>query len=369
LRRGATNLRIGIDARPLAVPTTGIGRYTYEIVSRLINSPNEFFLYGFRPLALDFDTTNVRVRHADRQLPLMSNPHSQSMFALWAREDCIDVFWSPRHHLPLLTHVPTVVTIHDMVWKCHGKTMVRMGRLIEALLMPASLRKARRVIAVSEATAGEIIAFYPEVEEKISVIAEASSLDQMHPGKEACPAQPYMLFVGTVEPRKNLENILRAFRSLIETGAGSHRLVVAGNPGWKNEGVHRLLEEPALASRVDVLGKVSNERLVSLYQSADFLVAPSLYEGFGLVVLEAMGFGVPVITANVSSLPEVAGDASILVDPTDVDAIAKAMGCLIEDRDLHRQLSQRGLDRSTLFSWDRASDETLEVLEEAVGPT
>jgi glycosyltransferase involved in cell wall biosynthesis len=348
------------------VPTTGIGRYTYEIVSRLISSPNELFLYGFHPLEFEPEAPNVRVRRADRQLPLMSTPYSQSMFALWARQDAVDVFWSPRHHLPLLTSAPTVVTIHDMVWKRYGKTMVRMGRLIETLLMPASLHKARRVIAVSQATADDIVAFYPDVANKIIVIPEASSLEQIQSSEDACPAPPYMLFVGTVEPRKNLESILRAFRSLIKTRAGSHRLVIAGNPGWKNESVHLLLQEPELASRIDALGTISDERLVSLYQSADFVVAPSLYEGFGLVVVEAMGFGVPVITANTSSLPEVAGNASILVDPTDVDAIADAMRRLIEDRDLHRELSRRGLNRSKLFSWDRAADETLKVLGEAV---
>jgi glycosyltransferase involved in cell wall biosynthesis len=351
----------------LALPTTGIGRYTQEIVSRLVDSPNEFFLYGFNRLESAPDADNVRVRCARRRAPI--HFYTQSMFALWAKRDSVDVFWSPRHHLPLLMHPPAVVTIHDLVWKRYGDTMVRKSRIQEKLLMPASLRKARCIIAVSQATANDIVAFYPDVGDKITVIPEASSLAQISQDTAACPAQPYMLFVGTMEPRKNLERILLALRMLIETGADSHRLVIAGNRGWKNDAVHRLLQEPAVASHVDVLGRVSNERLVSLYKNADFVVAPSLYEGFGLVVLEAMSFGVPVVTANTSSLSEVAGHAAILVDPADVDAIASAMRQLIEDRGLHHALSQRGLNRSQAFSWDQASDKTLEVLEEAAGHT
>ena len=362
--RRATSLRIGIDARPLATPTSGIGRYTLEIVSRLINSPNEFFLYSFHPLEFEPGADNVHIHYARQRAPLMITAYSQSLFAWWAKRDSVDVFWSPRHHLPLLTPLPAVVTIHDLVWKRYGDTMLRMGRLNEMLLMPASLRKARRIIAVSQATADDIVAFYPEVGDKITVIPEASSLAQIRQGPETRPSQPYMLFVGTMEPRKNLENILRALRLLIETGTGSHRLVIAGNQGWKNEDVHRLLREPTIASHVDVLGRVSNERLVSLYGNADFVVAPSLYEGFGLVVLEAMSLGTPVLTANISSLPEVAGGAAILVDPADVEAIATAMRRLIEDRDLRQELSHRGRNRARVFSWDKASDSTLEVLEE-----
>jgi glycosyltransferase involved in cell wall biosynthesis len=261
------------------------------------------------------------------------------------------------------------VTIHDMVWKLHGETMVRLGRLVEALLMPSSLRKADRIIAVSEATAQSIVAFYPDVEAKITVIHEASSLQHLRPSDEPCPQQPYMLFVGTIEPRKNLENILRAFRSLIAAGGDTHRMVIVGNVGWKNENIHRLLRDVTLSSRVVLLGHVPNERLVALYRGADFVVAPSLYEGFGLVVVEAMGFGKPVITANVSALPEVAGDAAILVDPTDVGAITAAMHRLINDRDLHKDLARRSLTKAKAFSWDRTAAETLSVLLDAVANT
>jgi glycosyltransferase involved in cell wall biosynthesis len=200
----------------LAVPTTGIGRYTLEIVRRLIDTDHQLFLY----------------------------------------------------------------TVHDMVWKRHGETMVRLGRLIEQLLMPKSLRKARRVIAVSHATAEDIVTFYPEIDRKIVVIPEATSLHDVAPDSQQPPAQPYMLFVGTMEPRKNLNAVLDAYRSLLDSGVTTHRFVIAGNPGWKNENIHLKLKREPFSTYVDLRGKVTDEHLVRLYGGADFVVAPSLYEVF-----------------------------------------------------------------------------------------
>jgi glycosyltransferase involved in cell wall biosynthesis len=240
--------------------------------------------------------------------------------------------------------------------------MVRLGRLIEQLLVPRSLGKAHRVIAVSHATAEEIITFYPQVEKKIVVIPEATSLQDIAAESDELPTQPYMLFVGTMEPRKNLNAVLDAYRLLLEAGTTTHRFVIAGNLGWKNEDIHQKLEREPFTTCVDLLGKVSDARLVALYQGADFVVAPSLYEGFGLVVLEAMGFGKPVITANLSSLPEVAGNAALLVDPTNVPDIEIAMRTLIKDRDLHERLSRDSVERAKDFSWDRAAENTLKVL-------
>jgi glycosyltransferase involved in cell wall biosynthesis len=293
--------------------------------------------------------------------------HAQAAFPAWARHDRINIFWSPRHHLPLLSGRPAVVTIHDMVWKRHGQTMVRLGRMIEQLLMPLSLRRAQAVIAVSHATAADIVAFYPEIEDKIVVVPEATSLQDITPGSQELPAQPYMLFVGTMEPRKNLNAVLDAYRLLLDSGVTTHRLVVAGNPGWKNAEIHLKLQREPFTTNVDLCGKVSDEHLVALYRGADFVVAPSLYEGFGLVVLEAMAFGKPVITADTSSLPEVAGDAALLVDPTSLQAIEIAMRALIENRDLHERLSRDGIERARQFSWERAAEDTLNVLLSVAG--
>ncbi len=332
-----------------------------------MDTDHQLFLYSVAPVLIEFSQPNVTVRTTPVHMPLLNALQAQIAFPTWARHDRINIFWSPRHHLPLLSGRPTVVTIHDMVWKRHGQTMVRLGRMIEQLLMPKSLRKAQGVIAVSRATAQDIIAFYPDVAQKIVVIPGATSLQEIAPGSDELPTQPYMLFVGTMEPRKNLNAVLDAYRLLLDSGVTTHRLVIAGNLGWKNEETHLKLEREPLTTYVDLSGKVPDEHLVALYRGADFVVAPSLYEGFGLVVLEAMGFGKPVITANTSSLPEVAGDAALLVDPTSIQDIEIAMRALIENRDLHAQLSRDGVERARDFSWERAAEDTLNVLLDVAG--
>jgi len=360
LRQGE-HLRIGVDARPLTAPTTGIGRYTKEILQRLATSRHELHLYSHRTPEVAIPQTHVVAGRLQRNQ--LSSLYAQVHFPVWARRDRIDVFWSPRHHLPLASSVPAVVTVHDLVWRKAPESMIALGRTLERALMPPSLRRARAVIAVSEATRADLLTFMPDIERKVSVVPEAAFTP------DAAPAQPLrsstILFVGTFEPRKNIPCILRAFARLIASGTRSHQLVLAGNPGWK-QNVSGLIEELGLSDRVHVVGRQSQTDLERLYIACDFLVMPSLYEGFALPILEAMTFGKPVITSNISSMPEVAGDAALLVDPNSDEQIAAAMRHLIEDDDLYRTLSARARPQAARFSWDQAAADTLRVIEAAV---
>jgi glycosyltransferase involved in cell wall biosynthesis len=358
-------LRIGIDARPLTSPSTGIGRYTAEIVQRLLASGNEIYLYAHQGLNAPSDqiqTSNLRtgnLRHS-----LLGSLFAQLRYPRWARIDALDVFWSPRHHLPLASSVPSVVTIHDLVWRHAPESMIALGRTLERALMPPSLRRARAVIAVSEATRTDLVDFMPEIETKISVIPEAAFTPT------AAPSEPTrsrtILFVGTFEPRKNIPGILRGFARLLAGGTQSHQLVLAGNPGWK-QNVTALIEDLGLSDQVRIVRPQSQSELERLYTACDFLVMPSFYEGFGLPILEAMTFGKPVITSNLSSMPEVAGDAALLVDPKSDEQIATAMRRLIEDDDLYRTLSEHAQPQAARFSWDQAAADTLRVIESVAG--
>ncbi len=276
-----------------------------------------------------------------------------------------DVFWSPRHHLPVaLGEIPAVVTIHDLIWRTAPETMERGRGFLEAALMRHAVRRADRIIAVSESTRNDLVAAFPSAKDKTVVIPLAASLPSASP---ATPVRrPYILFVGTMEPRKNLVRVIDAFAQLLASSETNHDLVVAGNPGWRNSEERRRLHDPSLGARLKHVGHVDDDTLAQLYSGADFVVAPSLYEGFGLQVLEALSFGKPVITSNISSLPEVAGDAAILVDPFSVGQIRTAMQRLIEDRRLHQELSERAARRAARFSWQDSVTKTLQVLSAAL---
>jgi glycosyltransferase involved in cell wall biosynthesis len=352
-------LRIAVDARPLTHPTTGIGRYTAALLRRFRKLRHEFVLYSHSPLAAEWCEI-ARVRHGNLSQPVLSTAFAQACFGRWARADRADVFWSPRHHLPAgLGRMPSVVTIHDLVWRTHPETMIRLGRLVESWLMPKALADATRVIAVSQATADDIRRHYATAAAKVRVIPEASDLPVVagHPG-----GSPYFLFVGTLEPRKNLARALEAFVAATRDGETQHRLLVAGNPGWKNAGIAQALRD---APGVEWLGRVDDATLARLYADAFCVIVPSLYEGFGLQIVEAFASGAPVITSKTSSMPEVAGDAALLVDPYSVESIAHAIRRMIAEPGLRDALASRATIRGREFSWDRTAHETIRVLEEA----
>ena len=288
----------------------------------------------------------------------------QIKFQNWARKDRLDVFWSPRHHLPLLLRsIPCVLSIHYCTWRLYPDTMQLRGLTAERLLTPASLQLATRIIAVSQATASDLVSLYPKLQPKIDVVYEASSLHPNEPSSEIRP--PYMLFVGTLEPRKNLQRCLEALAKLQMENFESPRLVIAGGQGWRMEPLDRSVTALGLEQQVEYVGSADDNELSALYAGCNFLLFPSLYEGFGLPIIEALSFGKPVITSNVSSMPEVAGEAALLVDPQSVDDIAEAIKRLITDRALYDTLAAKAIPQAAKFSWDRAAQQTLEIIERA----
>jgi glycosyltransferase involved in cell wall biosynthesis len=232
------------------------------------------------------------------------------------------------------------------------------------------------VIAISQATAHDLVRFYGVDRRKIDVIYEATvppTLDTGPPDAGAALHQllpqvlprPYALFVGTIQPRKNLVRLAQAYARLLAAHGVQWDLVLAGGEGWLSQGMIEQIDALGLGDRMHRLGYVNEGALEPLLAGARFFCYVSLYEGFGLPVLEAQARGVPVMAANNSSLPEVAGDAALLVDPLDVDAIADAMLRLSSDEDLRQKLIAAGYINVARFSWEKAARETLAVLVEA----
>ncbi len=356
-------MRVGIDARPLLHPRTGIGQYTKTLVDAFVTKPDaELFLYS--NAALPEVPPGVTSRVSDSPLPGVAV--AQVVFPRWAEADEIEVFWSPRHHLPLRMHAPTVVTIHDLVWLKAPETMHRFGALSERLLMPPSIRKARRIICVSESTRDDLVERYPSAAAKTSVTHLASRFAP--PGSHSAdPASPFILHVGTHEPRKNLRRLIESFKQATDAMQSNHSLVLAGGRGWK-EDCAALIRELGLEGRVRIESKPTDARLAELYSTCTFLALPSLYEGFGLPLVEAMGFGKAVLTSNLASMPEVAGAAGLYVDPTSSKELTKALQQLMTDSALRESLAAAASAQAANFSWSKTADLTWsELLAAAAG--
>ena len=368
-------MRIGIDARMLCGVVTGIERYASEITQEIIraNADSEFFLYAPRPLVIGkYLDANVTVHASDVNVCGGTTLWSQTLLPFWAAKDRLDVFWGPTHRLPraLPNKIARVVTIHDLVWKHAGATMRPLNRLAERCFMPDAIRLTDMIMADSQSTADAIASEFPWAQDRVRVVhLGATSLPEPK-GVEALNAlgidHPYFLFVGTLEPRKNLCRLLEAYASLNQGIRNQTLLVIAGGKGWGNEDMAALVQLSGLTDSVRLTGYVSEEQLATLYAHARFLAMPSLYEGFGLPLVEAMSFGVPVLTSSNSSLPEVAGDAGILVDAVDTDSIATGLLQMLTDDELRNNLAARAKLNAARFSWAKAARETMEIFHEAV---
>ncbi len=349
-------MKIAVDVRGLTVPLSGIGRYTKCLLDELVlYSDVTWYLYADRPILWSFEHPNVIVRQFEKHNRLLSLVRTQVKFSAWAKEDGIDVFWSPRHHLPLLldSGIKKVVTIHDLVWVKYPETMRTANRLLERVLMPLSIKFADQVIVVSHATKKDVIGYFENTDSKISVIHEAVA-DFNYP-LDNSEAEPYFLFVGTQEPRKNLTTLIAAYKDYKLKG-GANNLIIVGIEGWKQEVI---LDDQG--SGLKNLGHVDDSLLASLYRFADALLCPSLYEGFGLTALEAMHFGVPVIGSNQGAVPEIVGRGGLLVDPMSVTDIREAMQKISTDKDLRTRLSQYATIEASKFSWQKAASDTMDV--------
>lgn len=365
-------MKIGIDARPLSYPLTGIGFYLRSLLDALqvVDQDNKYVLVS--NMGINYEITNPNWSRSEgrRSEKLISTVWIQTIAPFLAKRLGLDLFWSPRHHLPLFLprSVKTVVTIHDLVHIFFPETMLRQNLIIERMLMRSSIILADVVVAVSCSTRNEILGTYSIDPEKVRTVysgipafPESRSVDLL----AWLPKNPYFLFVGTLEPRKNLERILGAFE-LVHSAGYDPDLVITGSSGWKNEKLLKIARISPLGNRIHFTGYVTRQRLAQLYRNALGLLFPSLYEGFGFPILEAMHFGTPVITSNCSSMPEIAGDAAILVNPRNTSEIAQAMESLISDKALAEKLSHSGRTRVDQFSWSKAAKEMCGIFQEAM---
>jgi len=410
--------RIGIDYTSAARQRAGIGRYTRELVSALLalESPHQYVIFAAtggkrqggketrrqgdggqgtegrkqearRPdsascvlhLASNIQHPTSSIQYRVRTLPISDD----WLARLWHRlrlpvpvevvTGPLDVFYSPDFVLPP-THrsTRTLLTVHDLSFLHCPEAFVPALRQYLERVVPRSIARADLVLADSASTRSDIVSLLGASPSKVQVLYSGVSphfRPQAEPGewerlrtRYGLGERPYVLSVGTLQPRKNYVRLVRAFASLKpEVLAPGTQLLIAGGQGWLYQEI--LAEAEKHGERVRSLGFVDDADLPALYRHAALFAFPSLYEGFGLPVLEAMACGVPVVCSDASSLPEVAGDAALLVDPLDTDGLAAAIARALADGDLRQGMIARGLAQAARFTWKQAARQLLGVLD------
>jgi glycosyltransferase involved in cell wall biosynthesis len=362
-------MRIGIDARLVYYSQAGIGQYIVHLVNGLaaVDAENEYVLLQSRK-----DEKAILTQPNFRRVSLWTPSHHRlerySLNVELVRLG-LDVLHSPDFIPPHRPSCKSVITVHDLAFILYPHFLTKESARYYGHIDQA-VRWTDHIISVSESTKRDTVQHLGVPEDKITVVYEAASPIFRPVDREMARQQvrdrhgidgPFILFVSTIEPRKNVPTLLRAIRQLMDCYKEDVRLVLAGGKGWLSEDAFAVVDDLQLDGRVHFVGRVSSEDLVYLYNAAELLAHPAFYEGFGLPPLEAMACGLPVVVSNVASLPEVVGDAGMLIDPHDVDELAVAMWRVLNDTNLSREMREKGLRQAAQFSWERAARETLEI--------
>ncbi len=363
-------MRIGIDASRATRPQrTGTEGYSLRLIQALLalDQRNDYTLYFNQAPASGLLDQGPRCRHRVMPFPrLWTHLRLSAELALHPP----DLLLVPAHVLPLLHPRRSVVTVHDLGYLREPQAHRPLDRLYLDLSNRYHVRAATRLLAISQATKDDLVSRYGVRPERVSVTYLAAG-DDMRPVEDAAKvaaaksrcgiAGDYLLYVGTLQPRKNLPRLVQAFAP-VAAQQPALQLVLAGKKGWMYGEIFAQVRRLGLESRVVFTGYVAADDLPVLYSGALAFVFPSLYEGFGMPVLEAMACGAPVVASNTSSLPEVAGDAALLVDPMDLAALSAALSRIAGDPALRSDLRARGLVQAARFSWERCARETLAAM-------
>jgi glycosyltransferase involved in cell wall biosynthesis len=369
-------VRIAIDARKLH--DFGIGTYIRNLLRHLSRLDKESaFLLLCQPVDLGIER---QLGRNFQSVPVAARPYSlaEQIAVPYAVHGLgVDVFHTPHYVLPPLVDVPSVVTIHDCI---HLRFPQYLPNRLAWVYARASLwtaaHRSVRVLTVSEASKNDILRFYRIPDRKIEVIYNAiderfgvsPTEDEFTRVRERYQLdREFILYAGNIKPHKNLERLIEAFQQLRAEGFEDLLLLIIGDEISKYPTLRRLVHRYKLFKHVRFLGFVPDQTLAVLYRLASVFVFPSLYEGFGLPPLEAMASGTPVVTSNVSSMPEVTGDAAVLVNPNDPAAIADGIRQVLTDRPMRNALVERGLARARDFSWERSVRRIWEIYREVAG--
>lgn len=380
-------MNVVMDAGPAVHQQAGLSRYTQQLAAHLLARHraqvkltlfyNAHSGHTLPPLLQGAPYQTLTLGQYAWRLSVLATQLSRRPY-YEARLPPGQLYHATEHLLPYLRR-PTVLTVHDLIFERYPQHHKVTNRLFLTVGMRLFVRAANRIIAVSRQTRDDLVDLYGTPADKITVIYQGidptfqpappvvvQSVQARYTLRDASGAlRPYLLMVGTLEPRKNHLTAMRALVRLKAAGA-PHCLMIVGGKGWLFEPIQAQVAALGLTDDVVFTGYVPATDLPALYSGATAVLQPTLYEGFGFPVLEAMACGAPVICSNSSSLPEAAGAAALLISPTDEEALAAAIGRLVKEPDLADQLRNRGRNRATTFRWERCATETVALYRQLV---
>lgn len=369
-------MKIGIDCRTLSSVSAehaGVAHYTRYLVSSLLklDRSNSYVLFCNDGKAVaEFRRRNVKTVAVPvpHRIPLLS---SHWAFARALDAERLDLFHAPTPSLPLTYGGKCIVTVHDCFIYDHPEWFPSGQTFSTRIVVPRSVKRAHHVIAVSEATKKEVVDRFRIPEARLAVIPEGVMVRKVRGARDKKPtriSERYLLFIGTLEPRKNLELLIDAFDFLYSSSKSFRdlHLVIAGGRGWKHERILKKIIHAKAGPNIRYIGYVSHNEKIDLFKEATAFVFPSLNEGFGLPVLEAMALGVPVIAGNRGALPEIVGRSGVLVNPLKSKEIAAAMKKIVNSPRLQRELRAKGKRKAARYTWERTAKKTLEVYKASV---
>lgn len=370
-------MRIAIDLTSIPSQLTGVGYYAKNLVSSLfeIDKANSYYVFikrGRRVLP-NINQANVFFIVVLNYPPVIRLLWENFVLPLYLLFLKIDLLHSPHYSTPLFgSWFKRVITFHDMTFFLFPQKHQRVKSVYFQWAMKKSILLANAIISVSDSTTKDVLSVFKTNNTKIFTIHEAAANDFKHNInlrldilKNMALELPdnYILFVGTIEPRKNILGLIRAYLLFEPILKEKYKLVIVGKKGWYYEEVFSIVREKGINDRVLFAGYVPEEYLPLIYNRASLFVYPSFYEGFGLPVLEALTCGVPVITSNISSMPEIAGNAAILVNPNDIGAINRAMAKILNSPEISKRMKNDAVIQASKFSWEKSAQATLGVYE------
>lgn len=371
-------MKIGIGAlatsKNAGVRQSGIHRYAIQLIEHLADAlgDDQAVVYaGNTSIETKNSSISVRKTPVPVEHPAVRVAWENLVLPLKARQDKIDLYHGLAFTVPEAVRIPSVVTIHDLAFLRWPEQVPDQRSRYLSRAVRAAVTRATRVIAVSEHTKHDVMDLLGVPEDRIDVTPLGVDPSMRPAGAAAIEtfrerqglANPYILAVGNLEPRKNLAALVRAFALVAD--CVPHYLVLVGAEGWRTEELHLSLDNPEIRNRVRLQGFVAPAELPLWYSSCEFFVIPSHYEGFGLSLLEALACGAPAISSNRASLPEVGGDAALLVDP-EIEPLAAALKIMAENQDFRSLLSSKGPVQAANFTWQRTAELTVESYRKAV---
>lgn len=375
-------MKIGIITDFVDGNLGGIGTYTHNLVQQL-NEIDEFNKYYL----IHGESKDIQIYKTNEEILVKKYSFSKGSRSIWRyfstplklkSMNQLDIVHDTYEIGPLSFKMPfkRIITVHDLSPFLFPNTFSYSTVLLHKILFSKTLRSVDKIITVSESSKYDLVTHFSVPEDKIKVIFNGVDTRFKPLNKDNVNELlkmyninfPFILYVGTLEPRKNIPILLKAYYQLKKRNI-NHKLVIAGKKGWKYQEIFETIDKLNLKDDIIFTGYVPENDLPALYNAADLFVYPSIYEGFGLPPLEAMACGTPVITSNTSSLPEVVGNAGIMVDPLDINELAYSMHEVLTNSTLKIDLSKKGLERAKMFSWEKCARETLEVYEDVYNKT